>query len=203
MRSQKKLRNKINSQKRAANKKCFQDLLSSNTHSKSVWSAINQLMNRSQLKNSAVPDEVSAEALNIHFTSVADQVIQNDCSAFNNLPLLREFCTRKAFVTEVTFPTISVIDVYYTLIHLKQTGTRDLEGLDSQILRLSAPIIADTLTYAYNLCICKSCFPKVFKTAKVIHEYKHGAKLTLPTIDRYQFFPYCLDLLKNTYTSIR
>ena len=77
-------------------------------------------------------------------------------------------------MSELSLPLISVIDVYYTLIHLKQTGIRDLEGLDSKILKLSAPIIADILTYVYNLCIHKSCFPKVFKTAKVIH--KHGAK---------------------------
>ena len=56
----KKLRNKINSQKRAAKKKYFRDLLSSKTNSKSLWSVINQLTNRSQCKNSAVPDEVSA-----------------------------------------------------------------------------------------------------------------------------------------------
>ena len=68
-------------------------------------------------------------------------------------------------MSELSLPPISVLDVYYTLIHLKQTGTRDLEGLDSKILKLSAPIIADTLTYVYNLCIHKSCFPKVFKTA--------------------------------------
>ena len=172
----KKVRNKINSQERAAKKKYFQYLLSSKTNSKSVWSAINQLTNRSQPKNAGVPDEVSAEDLNIHFTSVADQVIQNDCSASNNLRLLREFCTSKGIMSGLTHPPISVIDVYYTLIHLKQTGTRDLEGLDSKILKLSAPIIADTLTYIYNLCIRKSCFPKVFKTVKVIPIYKHGAK---------------------------
>ena len=172
----KKLRNKINAQKRAAEKIYFQDLLSSKTNSKSVSSAINQLTNRSQSKNSAVPDEVSAEDLNIHFTSVADQVIQNDCSASNSLRLLREFCTSKGIMSELSLTPTSVIDAYYTLIHLKQTGTRDLEGLDSKILKLSAPIIADTLIYIYNLCIHKSCLPKVFKTAKVIPIYKHGAQ---------------------------
>ena len=119
---------------------------------------------------------MSTEDLNIHFTSVADQVIQNDCSASNNLRRLREFYASKGIMSELTFPPISVIDVYHTLIHLKQTGTRDLEGLDSKILKLSAPIIADSLTYMYNLCINKSCFLKVFKIAKVIPTHKHGAK---------------------------
>ena len=66
-------------------------------------------------------------------------------------------------MSKQTFPPISVIDVYYTFIHLKQTGTRDLEGLDSKILKLSAPIIADTLTYFYNLCMHKSRFQNVSK----------------------------------------
>ena len=97
---------------------------------------------------------MSAEDLNIHFTSVADQGI----------------------ISELTFPSVSVIDVYHTLIHLKQTGARDLEELDSKILKLSAPIIADTLTYIYYLCRHKSCFPNIFKIAKVVPIYKHGAK---------------------------
>ena len=113
------------------------------------------------MKNSAVPDDVSADDLNIHFTSVAD------CSASNNLPLLREFCTSKGIMSELTFPPISIIDVYHTLILLKQTVMRGIDGLDSKILKLLAPIIADSLTYIYNLCIHKNCFPKVFKIAKV------------------------------------
>ena len=151
-------------------------MLSSKTNSKSVWSAINQLTNRSQCKNSAVHDKVSAEDLNIHFTSVADQVIHNDCSSSYNLRLLRECCTGKDIMSELTFPPISVIDVYHTLIHLKQTGMRDLEGLDSKILNLSVPVVADTFTYIYNSGIHKSYFPKVFKLVKVIPIYKHGAK---------------------------
>ena len=119
---------------------------------------------------------MSAEDLNIHFTSVADIVIQSDCSASNNLRLLREFCTSKDIMSELTFPPITVVDVYHTLIRLTQSGTRDLEALDSKILKFSASVIADTLTYIYNLCTHKSCFPKVFKPAKVISIYKHGAK---------------------------
>ena len=137
--------------------KYFQDLLSSKTYSKSVWSAINQLTNRSPCKTSTVAYEVSAHDLNIHFTSVADQVIQNDWSALNNLRLLRDFCTSKGIMSKPTFPPISAIDVYHILIHLKETGRRDLAGLDSKILKFSAPLIADALTYIYNLCIHKSC----------------------------------------------
>ena len=71
---------------------------------------------------------------------------------------------------------MAVTDVYNTLKHLKQSGTRDLDGLDTKILKLAAPLIADTLTYVYNLCIIKKnpLFLVVLKKAKVIPVYKSG-----------------------------
>ena len=69
---------------------------------------------------------------------------------------------------------MTVTDVYNTLKHLKQSGTRDLDGLDTKILKLAAPLIADTLTYVYNLCIIKNTFLFAFFKAKVIPVYKSG-----------------------------
>ena len=77
-------------------------------------------------------------------------------------------------MSELTFLPVTLVDVYHTLIRLRQTDTRD--RLASKILKLSAPIIADTSTYIYNLCLRKSCIPKVFKFVKVIPVYKYGAK---------------------------
>ena len=149
-----------------------------------------------QFNTSAIPEEVSAEDLSIHFTSLVDQVIQNDCSASNDVRLLKEFCTNKVIMTELSILPITVIDVCYTLIYLKQTGTCDLEGLDGKILKLSASIMADTLTYIYNLCTYKGCFPKVFKVAKVITIRKYGNKTDTSR------FPFCQKLLKNTSTNM-
>ena len=62
------------------------------------------------------------------------------------------------------------------MTHLKQSGTRGIDGIDSKILKLSAPVVTDTLTYMYNLCIDKNYFPNGFKKAKVIPVYKSGEK---------------------------
>ena len=70
-------------------------------------------------------------------------------------------------------PTI-ITEVYNALIHLKQTGTRGLDSLDGNILKLSAPVISDTLTYVYNLCIQICYVPAAFKQAKVIPLVKSG-----------------------------
>ena len=69
---------------------------------------------------------------------------------------------------------MSVNEVYNSLIHLKQTSARGLDGLDAKILKLSAPVIAESLTYIYNLCISKNQFPKAFKAARVIPIFKSG-----------------------------
>ena len=69
---------------------------------------------------------------------------------------------------------MTVTEVYSALRHLKENGARDLDGLDGKVLKLTAPIITDTLTYIYNLCIDKNHIPKTFKTAKVIPIYKNG-----------------------------
>ena len=69
---------------------------------------------------------------------------------------------------------MTVADVYNALKHLKQSGTRDLDDLDTKILKLAAPLVIYTLTYVYNLCIIKNTFPSAFKTATVIPIYKSG-----------------------------
>ena len=58
---------------------------------------------------------------------------------------------------------------------IKHKGT---DGSDGKILRLSAPFIAETLTYIYikHLFIDKNTFPQVFKEAKVIPLFKSGDK---------------------------
>ena len=59
-------------------------------------------------------------------------------------------------------------------LQLKQTGTRGLDDLDGKIIKMSAHVITETVTYIYNLCIDKNSFPKAFKQAKVIPIYKSG-----------------------------
>ena len=71
---------------------------------------------------------------------------------------------------------MTVREVYKYVCHLKQSNTKDTDGLDGKILRLSAPFIAKTLPcvcvgvyiYIKHLCIDKNAFPQVFKEAKVI-----------------------------------
>ena len=170
----KKQRNKVNSLKRTAKKQYFEELVSSKQNSKAVWSAINQLTNKSAPKQSCPIRHISPDNINLHFTTIADKVIKTNCTNENNLRELRTFCNSKNIISTLVIPPMTITEVYQALCHLKQSGTRGLDGIDGKILKLSAPVIAETLTYVYNLCIDKSLFPIQLKQARVIPIFKSG-----------------------------
>ena len=136
----------------------------------STWKAINELTNKNTAANSSRTKDISANELNAHFSTIADRVIYVNRTESNDLCVLKEFCDIKHIVYP-SCPPMTITEVYNALIDLKQTGTRALDGLDGKILKLSAPVISDTLTYAYNL----SCYvPAAFKQAKIIPVFKSG-----------------------------
>ena len=97
-------------------------------------------------------------------------------SPINELTVLEQYCTETISHEASALPFITVREVYKSLCHLNQSNTKGADGLDGKILRLSAPFIAGTLNYIYNLCVDKNTLPQVFKEAKVIPLFKSGDK---------------------------
>jgi hypothetical protein len=143
--------------------------------SKSIWNAINILTKKTTPTNN-ICNELTSNQFNEHFVNVSATTVQNDRSDENALTLLKQYCKSKSIVTELNIPYLSIFEVYFSLVHLKQTATRGLDNIDGKILKLSAAIIADSLTYLYNLCIDKCIIPSSLKQAKVIPLYKAGDK---------------------------
>lgn len=168
----KKQRNKITAMKRAAKKKYFSELISSKSDTKSIWKAINYLSGKRS--SPVIATELPVDCLNKHFSTVAEKVITNDYTRENDLLLLRDYCESKNIFTHLDIDFFSVHEVYKELSLLKQSKARGFDDLDSKILTMSAPIIAEHLTYIYNLCIEKCYFPQAFKDAKVIPLFKSG-----------------------------
>ena len=73
---QKRERNAINSHKRAARKRYFQALLSNKNNSRSTWTAMNQLTNKTSNPKRQVTNNISAEQLNDHFSTIAEKIKQ-------------------------------------------------------------------------------------------------------------------------------
>lgn len=170
----KRQRNKVTAMKRRAKMTYIRQLLVTSKDSKQVWKAINFLTNKQISKNNRSCSEISAEKLNQHFSNIAQNIRIEDKTNKNDLSQLRHYLQTKSIDTPAFLPAMTITDVVKSLSQLKQSGTRDLDGLDGKILKLSAPVIADTLTYIYNLCIDKCHFPLRFKLAKVIPLHKSG-----------------------------
>ena len=125
-------------------------------------------------QNLVTVKELPPDKLNSHFANVSDTIITKDQSKLNDLSFLKRFCESKISNSTLTIPPIAIYEVYNALLQLKQTGTRGLDDLDGKIIKMSAHVITETVTYIYNLCIDKNYFPKAFKQAKVIPIYKSG-----------------------------
>ena len=150
-------------------------LVSSKQNSKAVCSAINQLSNKSAPKQSCPNWHIWSDDINLHFTVIADKVIKNTtCTKEKSLTELRTFCNSKNITGTLDIPSMSVTEVYKALCHLKQSGSWGLDGIDGKILKLSAPVIAETLAYVYWFCTHKSHFPIQFKKARAISLFKSG-----------------------------
>ena len=171
-------RNKITSMLRHAKKDYFRNLISNSTRndSKKIWKAINILTKKTSNQPSILENNITPNDLNQHFANIANATIKTDLSKHNDLNELIKFCDSKHITAKADIPFITVNEVYYYLTHLKQTNTRGLDNLNGKILKLSASIISDTLTYLYNLCIANSYYPKLLKQAKIIPVFKSGEK---------------------------
>eukprot|EP00745_Piridium_sociabile_P033008 TRINITY_DN5647_c0_g1_i9.p1 TRINITY_DN5647_c0_g1~~TRINITY_DN5647_c0_g1_i9.p1 ORF type:complete len:921 (+),score=13.12 TRINITY_DN5647_c0_g1_i9:226-2988(+) len=173
-----KQRNKVTTMLRSSRKRYFRNLVhnGSNSNSNLIWKAINILTKKGYDKTTSGIKDVSADDLNYHFANISNTTVTNDRSHLNDLILLKNYCDSRNITSDLDIPSMTVYDVYYYLTHLKQTGTRGLDDLDGKILKLSAPVITDSLTYLYNLCIDKCYFPNIFKRAKIIPLFKSGEK---------------------------
>ena len=132
--------------KRKAKMAYFQQLVTTSKDSKQVWKAINMLTNKKMSKNNQTVPKVSPDQLNHHFSNIVQNIGIIDKSNQNDLLPLKTFLQTKTIRPSAYLPVMTVADVMKSLRQLKQSATRDLDGIDGKILRISAPIIADTLT---------------------------------------------------------
>ena len=69
-----------------------QYLTGSNGNSESIWKAINELTNKNYAANASRTKDISANELNIHFSTTAEKDITVNRTESNDLCALKEFC---------------------------------------------------------------------------------------------------------------
>ena len=121
------------------------------------------LTNKDASKHQVTVKELPPDKLNSHFAIVSDTIITNDQSQLNDLSLLKRFCESKISNSTLTIPPVAIYEVYNALLQLKQTGTRGLHDLDGKIIKMSAHVITETVTYIYKSLHRQKLFSKTFK----------------------------------------
>ena len=132
---------------------------------------MNELTNKNAAANSSRTKDISANEPN---RLGGKRVISVNRTESNDLCALKEFCDIKRMQSAPLIPR-STHDNNRGLQRTRAFKANwNSDGLHGKILKLSAPVISDTLTYVYNLFIQKCYVPAAFKQAKIIPLFKSG-----------------------------
>ena len=176
----------------------FADILTKSKNSKATWRAINLLANKHAPANTSTTSGISPDDLNNHFCSVASKVIKTDNYPINELTVLEQYCTEKISHEASALPFMTVKEVYKSLCHLKQSNTKGTDGLDWKILRLSAPFIAEILTYIYIIFVLtRTPSPRYLRKQKLSPSSNLVTNRILPTLDPFLYYLLSKPLAKH------
>ena len=164
-------RNLVNSLVEKDRKNYVNKTVEDNKDTKTIWRAINTLTNSNKKdKNTKIdlePNEINDFFLNLPQTILTPEMRElND--SYECPPELLEFCNNKKAPENFTIPFMTIPEVGKRITKLKNTKAVGPDEIPVKLLKIALPHIIEPLTYAYNLCIEKNCFPSQLKEAKVI-----------------------------------
>lgn len=168
----KKQRNKVTSLVRDAKRAFFSKLIHQNSDTATIWKAMNNITSKSANTNKTPTVDISADAFNDHFLSIASFLRQSSLTPtkpFHTSPILTAFCRdRLTLHDSCVIPEITVYEVGKFISKLKNKKSTGPDAINVFLLKAALPYIIEPLTYIYNLCIRHSVFPDAFKKAKVV-----------------------------------
>ena len=132
---------------------------------KEMWKAINTVLpkpGKDSVTTSITPDEC-----NDYFSIIGHNVVSS------NITVNDEYKWKlPESIYTFKFSRISVDGVYKLLSALPDRSNNDILDFDAKLLRMTAPIIAPSLTMIFNASIMNSYFVNDWKFAKVLPAYK-------------------------------
>ena len=188
----KKSRNKVNINIRKTKSEYFVNKIRDCANvkdPKKSWSLINSLLgknsksthiNELKLNNNIITDStLIAESLNNYFINIGPQ-LASDISFYeepdNDLNNENVSGARLSQNTSFHFSQIEIHNVYSILDNLKANKSTGLDKIPAKILKLSAEIIAPSLTYIFNLSLASGIYINEWKRARVTPIYKSEDK---------------------------
>ena len=171
------LRNKVNKQVHQAKESYFKlEIAGNKSNPDSIWKTIKKLLPKKsklpistmEVNGELISQPVAiAEHFNDYFVSIGTRLC-------NLVPSSLLKCQVNG--PEFSFDEIQIESVANQLKNLKAKKGAGLDNIPCRLLRLSADLIAPSLTYIYNLSLTSGTFPSEWRTAKVIPLFKSGKK---------------------------
>ena len=186
----KSLRNKVNNLNRHLKKKYCTDAIKENVNnSTKLWKTIKKLIPRNNASVRSVQTDDGfttcnkdiANEFNSFFTSIGitlaqkfDNVNNSDDDSCKNVT--NDECNNDDVSGNFNFGFVTPSFVFDEICNFSNKKSSGLDNFNVELLKLSAPIICDSLAYICNLSLYTSIFPSDWKLAKVTPIYKEGDK---------------------------
>ena len=179
-------RNKLTSKLRESKSDYFSHAIASGKRTSELWKHLKDVKSETKHQISRIKfdryeisdQEEICEHFNTHFSSVAASIIKNPKTSFYS-PKLQEFVDKNVGNAEFAFLSLTPYDVYSELLKLDINKSTGLDDVGPNILKISAPVIFESLAHIYNLSLCSGYFPSKFKYARVTPVYKAGDVLDM------------------------
>ena len=180
-------RNKVTSLIKQSKKAQYSAIINENNNNpSSVWKLFkeigiknkNNISKISSIKigENCVDDNFEmATHFNNFFVSIASKLKGPIKSC--NFEKLKDFCDSKVpDGIDFNIPEISRDKVFKFLSNIDTSKATGYDQIGPRLLKIAAPLIADSITYICNLSIQNSCFPDKWKVGKVTPLHKSGSK---------------------------
>ena len=179
---------------------------------KKLCKVFNELNNKSNFSNKIktityenktfTDDADIANTFNKYFTSLSEKYLNKEKSISPNLKKLEAFITTKLPKENIfNIPYITEDFVYQFLTSLDNNKATGIDNISSKIVKILAPVITKHLTEICNHSIRNSCFPSIWKKARVTPLHKRISTDDPENYRPISICPFCLKFLKNMYTT--
>ena len=139
----------------------------------SVWRALNTFTKGTNSRQKEIPHHFTADAFNDYFLSIAKTLVKSQDSPDSNMHYscskqLVDFCQQKTKGTDpFTIPLMAVHEMGKYISGMNNKKSSGPDEISNQLLKLSSPYIAGSLTYIFNLCTSRMFSPQDFKKQKL------------------------------------
>jgi len=176
----KRFRNRLNNKIKFAKSNYYKEKIKSdNGDSRSIWKTINQVLNRKtksygikeiEVDQTSVTDQGEiANMFNKHFISVGPKLSADLPQSKHHF---KDFFSKETNNFEFKFKRINEDTVLNMLQKIDITKATGLDGVSPYLLKIAAPVIANSLTTIFNRIIETGVFPDQWKTSKVLPLFK-------------------------------